>query len=291
MSNEKLPQRCPICNTKKKNILLHIKNKETCFENIDKKIFEDWQKQARKETKRKYQTKFNQSGGHNRARKRKAEEARKLKARKEWKEYQMSMMQGKAERFISLAGETLMYLSQGRTPRTYSLRKSTFIFFEKDPTIFKDGMYERKCVLNENELHAWLKKISSRLLESVISLQKVILIPEADWINAIKTVEESPEKEEIRDNLFRLIGKLKAYENDNTKNISIPKKYNSIPMTTTKWFNNNNFTKDDEKQLTKLIEDILGDEVSLLNKELVDLLKISDEMEDLFVALAYTTYG
>ena len=53
-----LPERCPICNTKKPNILLHIRTRELCYQKVDKQIFEEWRKLARKETKRKSQTKF-----------------------------------------------------------------------------------------------------------------------------------------------------------------------------------------------------------------------------------------
>ena len=41
---------------------------------MDKHTFEEWKKMARKETKRKSQSQFNQSGGHNKARIRKAED-------------------------------------------------------------------------------------------------------------------------------------------------------------------------------------------------------------------------
>ena len=74
-----LPERCPICNTKNPNILLHIRTRELCYQKVDKQIFEVWRKLARKETKWKSQTKFNQSGGHNKARKRKAKELESLK--------------------------------------------------------------------------------------------------------------------------------------------------------------------------------------------------------------------
>ena len=67
-SSTELPDRCPICNKKKINILLHIKTRRTCYEKVDKDSLERWRKIARKETKRKYQTKFNERGGHNKAR-------------------------------------------------------------------------------------------------------------------------------------------------------------------------------------------------------------------------------
>ena len=294
MSNRKLPERCPICNTKKKNILLHIKSKESCFEKMDKQIFEEWQKVARKETKRKYQIKFNLSGGHNKARDKRTKEAQKLKALKERKFFQKLLVKQKAKSFIRLAGESLLYLSQGRIPRPCVIKN--FHFFEEDPTIIKDGLYETKCLLNEDQLHAWLKEINSQLFETVISFQTVVLITESNWLLAIKSVEETLEKKELKDKLFRLIGKLKAYENENTKKVTIPEEYKSICMESTRWkhnyrcWNDNIFTKEDEKQIITLIEDILGRELCLFDMEVKELLKVTEEMENLYVALAYTKY-
>ena len=51
-SEIKLPQRCPICNKKKPNILLHIKTKQSCFEKIDKLVLEEWRIMARKKAKK-----------------------------------------------------------------------------------------------------------------------------------------------------------------------------------------------------------------------------------------------
>ena len=115
-----------------------------------------------------------------------------------------------------------MALTQGRTPRVYIVRSKTFHLFEEDYSTIKNGIYTEKCLLNEEEVHAWLKDINSQFLEAIISLQKVILIPETDWVNAAKIVEENPGKEYLKDRLFKLIGKLQAYQHENTKNILIP---------------------------------------------------------------------
>ena len=291
----KLPERCPICNRKKTNILLHIKSREECFQQMDKNTFEEWKKMARKETKRKSQTKFNQSGGHNKARKRKAEEEKELSRFRQRKENQKSIVEGKTNRFIRLAGYSLLYLSQGKTPRVYSVRTETFHLIQNDYSVIKNGIYKEKCLLNEEELHSWLSKISSQLLEAVISLQKVVLIPESDWILATEVIAERSGKEDLKDKLFRLIGKLQAYDHENTKNISVPDKYKSVCIASTRWqhypcFNNNIFTKEDEKMVIKFMEDILGNDLELFNTELQELLKMKEEMENICTALAYTTY-
>ena len=53
-----IPERCPVCNKKKKKILIHIKATESCMKNIDSKTYDDWKLIAKKETKRCYQRKF-----------------------------------------------------------------------------------------------------------------------------------------------------------------------------------------------------------------------------------------
>ena len=290
-----LPERCPICNKKKPNILLHIKTKESCYEKIDKQVLEEWRIMARKEAKKKYQTKFNQRGAHNKARKRKAEEAKEMNRLKIMKESQKYIVERKTKDFLTLAEWFLLALSQGRTLRVYIVKSKTFHLLEDDYSTIKIGIYTEKCLLDDQEVHAWLKNINSQFLEAVISLQKVILIPETDWINAVKIVEEDPSKEYLKDNLFRLIGKLQAYQHENTKNILIPDKYATSSIQSTRWKHNpkNNFpifTKEDEKQTVTIIEDILGEDLCILDNDLISLLKITKEMENLFVALIYTTY-
>ena len=147
--------------------------------------------------------------------------------------------------------------------------------------------------MNEEELHAWLKKINSQLFEAVIVLQKVVLIPQSDWETAIKVVGETTDKEDLKDSLYRLIGKLKAYQHENTLNISITEKYESSCIKSKTWSKNMTwpryiFTNEDQKLLLPFIEDILGKNLCLLSNKLQDLLKM--KMENFFVALAYTTY-
>ena len=185
-----------------------------------------------------------------------------------------------------------MYLSQGIVPETTDLSYEQYNLIDDDLT-----KNEEDCLLNEDELHAWLKRINSQLFEAVIILQKVILIPQSDWETAIKVVEETSDKEDLKDSLYRLIGKLRAYQHDNTLNISIPEKYKSSCIEAcikSKMWNKNMmsfkyiFTNEDEKLLLPFIEDILGKNLCLLNNKLQDLLKM--KMENFFVALAYTSY-
>ena len=286
-----LPERCPICNTRKPNILLHIRTRESCYQKIDKNIFEEWRKLAKKKS----QTKFNQKGGHNKARKRKAEEEKEFKSLKRSIDYQKEIVKGKSKIFIRLAGECLLYLSQGKTPKAYIIESKNFNLIVSDYSVIQDGIYERKCLLNEKELHAWMNGINSKLLKAVIALRNVVLISESDWDIAINAVKETSDKD-LEDKLFRLIGKLQAYVNDNTHNTSVPEKYNSRCIESTVWkgdydcWANNIFTEEDEMKTLTFIEDILGNDLNLLNNELQDLLKIREDMEHLNVVLTYAKH-
>ena len=82
-----------------------------------------------------------------------------------------------------------------RTPRVHIVRSKTYNLLEDDYSTIKNGIYTEKCLLDDQEVHAWLKNINAQFFEAIISLQKVILIPETDWVNAVKIVEENPSKE------------------------------------------------------------------------------------------------
>ena len=71
-----VPDRCPVCNIKKRNVLLHIHSKDSCKEKIDKQLIEKWKKIEHKNTTKKYID----SGGNKKA-VRKYQE--KLKAQKD----------------------------------------------------------------------------------------------------------------------------------------------------------------------------------------------------------------
>ena len=38
--DDDIPERCPVCNLKKKHILRHIKTSESCFQKVDRKTFD-----------------------------------------------------------------------------------------------------------------------------------------------------------------------------------------------------------------------------------------------------------
>ena len=301
----KIPERCPNCNIKKKNILLHIQCTDMCYKMIDKQDFQEWRKMAQKESKRKYQLKFNERGGHNKARSIRREEEYERKEFEATRRFHKERVKWKKSLFIHLSGEILMYLSIGKVP-DLAFRSVRDQLIQSDYSTYKDGIYTYKSLLNEEEEHAWVKEIKGQFLEAVIAFQIVILIPRSNWENAVKTVKEAG-KEELGNKLFKLIGNLQASNTGNQTmwdgkeharmgfEVAIPEKFRSIcnQSESTRWEGNYNcqhreiFCQEDENLLIKYIENILGEHLHLIDEEVQELLKIKEDMENLYVAMAF----
>ena len=301
----KIPERCPNCNIKKKNILLHIQCTDMCYKMIDKQDFQEWRKMAQKESKRKYQLKFNERGGHNKARSIRREEEYERKEFEATRRFHKERVKWKRSLFIQLSGEILMYLSIGNVP-DLAFRSVRDQLIQSDYSTYKDGIYTYKSLLNEEEEHAWVKEIKGQFLEAVIAFQIVILIPRSNWENAVKTVKEAG-KEELGNKLFKLIGNLQANNTGDQRmwdgkeharmgfEVAIPEKFRSIcnQSESTRWEGNHNcwqhqiFCQEDENLLIKYIENILGEHLHLIDEEVQELLKIKEDMENLYVAMAF----
>ena len=290
----KIPERCPNCNIKKKNILLHIQCTDMCYKMIDKQDFQEWRKMAQKESKRKYQLKFNERGGHNKARSIRREEEYERKKFEATRRFQKDRVKWKKNLFIELSGEILECLSIGSIPSCYTSKE----LIQSDYSTYKDGLYTYKSVLNEEEEHAWVKEIKGQFLEAVIAFRTVVLVPRSNWENAVKAVKEAG-KEELENKLFKLIGNLQANKTysiaTNVSNVEIPMKFRTIckQSESTRWRGNYNcrqhqiFCQEDENLLIKYIENILGDHLHLIDEEVQELLKIKEDMENLYVAMAF----
>ena len=301
----KIPERCANCNIKKKNILLHIQCTDMCYKMIDKQDFQEWRKMAQKESKRKYQLKFNERGGHNKARSIRREEEYERKEFEATRRFHKDRVKWKKSLFIHLSGEILMYLSIGKVP-DLAFRSVKDQLIQSDYSTYKDGIYTYKSLLNEEEEHAWVKEIKGQFLEAVIAFQIVILIPRSNWENAVKTVKEAG-REELGNKLFKLIGNLQANNTGDQRmwdgkeharmgfEVAIPEKFRSIcnQSESTRWEGNHNcwqhqiFCQEDENLLIKYIENILGEHLHLIDEEVQELLKIKEDMENLYVAMAF----
>lgn len=292
-----VPKRCPICNTQKKNMLLHIKTKKSCFEKIDKKVFEEWSKMATYKSKRVYQIKFNKRGGHNRARERKKKMEQEEGERK-WElkityERQKRIVGMKFKKFNELKMEICRGLSAGKTPKIDPFCRLHGGLIQKDYSRIKDPDLRDHCppmksVLNEKESHAWVENINAVLLEAVISFQIVVCVPSEIWVNAVKSLDLTS-TEETKSKLFTLIGNLQAIKNENTQDIQIPSNFKSTCKLSNKETRRTHWIMN-EKLMIENIENIIGKDINLIDEEVQKLLEIKEEMENLYVAMAFAAH-
>ena len=281
-----VPDKCPVCNTKKKNILLHIQLREECRQKIDDKTFESWREQAKKKSKRKYQVKNVDSGNHMRLQKKynKTKKAKDVKRalyiRKRLKDKR------RLEKLHSFNGLSILlyvYLRALRTPMVFHIKQ--FELMEEEPRRI------RELCLKDEEKFEWLKDIETTLFEAVMSIQILVLIPNSQWLLAIEKVEQSPTTE-MRETLFKLIGKLQDHENENTKGIEIPDKYHDEFRGTLDFhdaFKIEKLTRENELYLIDSVAEIVGDEEGLHCRELQELLDITLDMDMFYQTFGFTT--
>ena len=60
-----IPDKCPICRKGTKKLLLHIRKRDSCWQQIDKNQYDIWKKEINKRNKRNYQSKYVKDGRHN----------------------------------------------------------------------------------------------------------------------------------------------------------------------------------------------------------------------------------
>ena len=185
-----------------------------------------------------------------------------------------------------MSSDCLIYLTQGRTP-TPNLMHFKLV-------LENEVSYKEEILMTREESNSWLKGFGSAFLEAAMSVQILVLIPKSKWLSAMEVLQHNQENEELKDKLFRLIGKLQAAENVGTKGITIDKRYHSEKkIRPQKWcfknaIYNDLITIEDENILEEFVADILGDKEGLLNKDLQELLGITKDIENLCNAFTYT---
>ena len=112
----------------------------------------------------------------------------------------------------------------------------------------------------------------------------MVLVPKSRWLRAIKEVTTNEDMKYLSDELYRLIGKLQSYENENTKDISIPEEFKSSKaLNDADWSSPETLSNKEEILLIDLLEDLVGEEH--VSEDLQVLLRILDE--NLEAALLY----
>ena len=134
-----IPERCPVCNKKKVNVLLHIRAKEECYQKVDKNVFEQWKEVSRKKTKSKYQYKYVKKGEHLKAQEKYLQ--KKKATEQEWYRKKMARESQKRRRskdFKMMSGFCLNWLARGKTPPEWLLRN--FQLVDKETEDLKQKM-------------------------------------------------------------------------------------------------------------------------------------------------------
>ena len=155
--------------------------------------------------------------------------------------------------------------------------------------------YKDEVIMTREESNAWLKEYGTDFLGAAMTIQMLVHIPKSKWLNAIESLDQNQGKEELRNKVFRLIGKLQAGENERTKGITIDEKYQSEKkISSQEWShrnaaNNHLITNEDEKILIEFVTDIIGDNEVTLSREMQELLGITEENDNLYNAFTYTT--
>ena len=330
-----MPENCPSCNKKSKNLLLHIRKKQSCSSKIDPKLYEYWKREQNKHSKRKFQSSYVEKGKHSVAQakyigagKHKNVQAKyEQKFRKyckvcktptrqdckcpladrqsflQTKRHNQSKWQNRdnirrgeddgdrrLKRFRKLCSDCLWCLKRGniRNDTNFHLFNS-FHLVEAEVKFeyINDDTGEVILDYDDDETHSWLSEVDGRLLSLVIRFQNVVLIPKSKWISTIKEVNSIEDNEKLKENLYKLIGKLQSYENENTKEISIPEDFKiGKAMNDAIWKMPDTLTDEDEDLLVNLLLNIVDDED--VNEELIELLGLSQMDDNIETAMVYT---
>ena len=114
-----IPERCPVCNQKKVNILRHIRAREECYQKVDKNVFDQWKEASRKKTKSKYQYKYVDRGEHMKAQERYLQ--KKKATEQEWyrkKRLKEGQRRRMSKEFIRLSTNCLVWLARAQQLKT-----------------------------------------------------------------------------------------------------------------------------------------------------------------------------
>ena len=313
-----IPDKCPICKKGTRTLLLHNRKRDSCWQQIDKNQYDIWKKEINKRSKRNYQSKYVKDGRHKTTQKKFIKKSHmedyssslQIQAQRRAKNKNRDIIakpgseneEGQEKRmntFQDMCCWSLFKLREGEICDTYDRYNFNLNKFHLIEAYFDIHHHE--------ELHAWMKGISSEILSKVITFQQIALVPRSRWRLAIEKAKKDPLKKKYEDQIYKMIGKLNSYNHALTTNIVIPENYesnckgtNECPMKKgelipgdqeskkdkkgkTIW----KLSKDEETLLISLIDDIIGSEDDFKDGVLRDLLQINKIMKNLEIALKY----
>ena len=178
-------------------------------------------------------------------------------------------------------------MKRGKCPSEKVLNKFHLVEAELSKKWIERGTDK---LFDSDSVHKWIKKVKYELLASVITFQNFALVPKSYWLSALEKMKNDG-KNDLKGKLYRLIGKLQAYNHENTADVEIPEQFKSTCKATEDhpyvWAPiPDTFTDEDETLLLDLLNDIIGNEV--LDDDLNRILRVTNDYEVLLKALKYT---
>ena len=299
-NEEHLPTQCPVCDEVVEKLVLHISRNKLCHSNIDPELYKKWKLISRRRTRRIYQAKYVKCGWHNDAQKKYENKFRKRISQDRWGNWKYENLEQRRS-FIQVKRQNQSkYQNRKQISQVDHDKEKRIKLFNsmcriivswldgnRGPTMMnKFHLVEGSFIEEEqDELHEWLKDVDSKLLEMVIKFQKVVQVPKSRWMRVVEKMKSNLEVHHLREKLFTLIGKLKAYGNICTRDVPIPEEFKCQRSSHNKFdisFDYTSLPKEVELHLCRLIEDILGEDI----EDMYNLLRLTD-MKNLEIACSY----
>ena len=230
-TEEDIPDQCPVCKKKSRYLLIHINAK--CKEQIDSELIEKWKMLAKIRSKKKYQAKYVEKGKHKLAQSKYVkkikeedkESFRKIKKLEKSRylnktRFQIKKIKRRSKLFKDLCISTLWFLKKGMISETELVK---FQLIEDE--VCRNYRDKKGRKFDPEVAHSWIRNINFKLLQSLITFHEIALVPKSIWLKALNVVSNDEGKLQLKEKLFRLIGKLQAYNSENTKDVTIPEEF------------------------------------------------------------------
>ena len=168
-----LPDKCPICDKESKNLLLHIRKKESCSSKIDPKLYEYWKREQNKSSKRKYQVTYIKKGKHNLAQERYMETEKHQNARKKYIE--AGRQREAQERYMKTVKhqETRKrYIQAGKHSFHQASYMETDKYQKAREKYIKTGKHRKAQAKYEDKFRFWCKVCEMKVVKPFHSYEK-----------------------------------------------------------------------------------------------------------------------
>ena len=152
--------------------------------------------------------------------------------------------------------------------------------------------------IEDDEKFDWVKEFTVGLFSQVLTYQQIVLTTNAKWNRAIREVNSVESKKHLKDQLYKLIGKLQANDRypdsplwkNNFTNLVIPEEYKVTIKEKEGWSRPETLSKENELELEKLLDELFGENDENDEYEFLELLGFSNFLKKLDTALIYTKF-